>query len=108
MQRTTLPANYLNNILGYVQVLKQFRCDRRPESGYDQGAEPGGFTKALLAYASHSLESFSLTGATAHRSDDDEDIKGSLQGFQGLEGDQPPLECFPHVHIKRLLYIPTH
>ena len=94
LRSTSLSASYLDNVLGYVQVLKQITYDRRPQSGYDLGAEPGRFTKALLACASHSLESFALTGATAHRTDDDEDFKGSLRDFKVLKEIKLPLNAF--------------
>ena len=94
MQRTSLPANHLGNVLRYVQVLKRFRYDRNPQSDNLHGAEPGGIIKALLACASYSLESFALTGATAHRSPQDEDIKGSLWGFKVLKEIQIPSNAF--------------
>ena len=94
LQSTNLPASHLDNVLGYVQVLKQFRYDRRPQSGHDRGAEPGRFTKALLECASHSLESFALTGATARRSNGDEDIKGSLRDFKVLKEIELPSNAF--------------
>ena len=95
LQRTSLPANDLGNVLQYVQVLKRFRYDQRRQLDFDQGgAEPGGITKALLACASHSLERLAITGATAYRSPHDKDIKGSLWNFKVLKEIHLPSNAF--------------
>ena len=94
LQRTTLPASHLGNVLRYVQVLKRFRYDRGHQPVIVDGAEPGGIIKALLACASHSLESLALTGATKRRSPNDKDFKGSLWSFKVLKKIHLPLNAF--------------
>ena len=95
LQRTTLPTDDLDRVLRYVQDLKRFRYDYRPQSHFiHKGAEPGGIIQALLGYASHSLESLALTSATPYRSPHDEDIKGSLQAFEVLKDLHLPSNTF--------------
>lgn len=93
LQRTSLPAHYLEYVLRYSRVLKRFRYDRGPEY-LRSGAEPGEISKTLLECARHSLESLVLTGGTASRSPGDENIDGLLRGFKVLKEIHLPSNAF--------------
>ena len=82
LQRSSLDAERLGDILRHMQALKRFRYDQGWKiyiSGY---AKPGSIINGLLACASCSLESLAVTGTTSYHSPD---VKGSLKDFKVLK-----------------------
>ncbi len=94
LQRSSLDAERLGGMLGYMPALKRFRFDQGRHNDISGGAEPGSIINGLLACASSSLESLSLTGATAHSGRNARDIKGPLKDFKVLKNIHLPSSVF--------------